>query len=359
MDHEGRLGRLPQVMAQSKLDALLITHLPNIQYLCGFTGSSAALFVADGALTFFTDGRYAEQAHAQVQGCKVRISRKPSLVAAAEWLGAKARLRRIGIEAAHLTVAERAVVAAALGHGSRLVDAPPLVERLRQIKDADEIARIRAACQLGSGLFDRVKTVLRPGVSEAEVAGELEFTARKRGAEQMAFPTIIAGGKRSALPHGRASTAAIPPRGFVVCDFGVILSGYCSDMTRTVHVGPPSLKARRVYNAVREAQQAALEAVRLGATAGEVDGAARNVLKKKNLGQYFTHSTGHGVGLEIHEAPRIAGGQKEPLQAGMVITIEPGAYLPGEWGVRIEDTVVVTETGCEILTACSKDLVTI
>ena len=359
MDHEGRLGRLCQVMEQRKLGAFLITHLPNIRYLCGFTGSSGAILATNADVTFFTDGRYAEQARAEVQGSKIRIVRKSALAAAAKWLAGKARLRRIGIEATHLTVGERAILAAALGHGSTLIDAPPLVEELRQIKDAVEIARIRAACQLGSELFDRVKTVLRPGVSEAEVAGELEFTARKRGAEQMAFPTIIASGKRAALPHGRASTAAIPSRGFVVCDFGVILAGYCSDMTRTVHVGLPSLKARRVYNAVREAQQAALEAVRPGATTGEVDRAARNILKKKSLGKYFTHSTGHGVGLEIHESPRIAAGQKEPLQAGMVITVEPGAYLPGSCGVRIEDTVVVTETGCEILTACSKDLITI
>jgi Xaa-Pro aminopeptidase len=359
MDHEGRLGRLRQVMEQRKLGALLITHLPNIRYLCGFAGSSGAILATNADVTFFTDGRYADQARAEVQGSNVRIVRKSALAAAAEWLAGKARVRRIGIEAAHLTISERAVLAGALGRRSRLIDTPPLVEGLRQVKDADEIARIRAACQLGTELFDRLKTILRPGVSEAEVAGELEFTARKRGAEQMAFPTIIAGGKRSALPHGHASTAAIPSRGFVVCDFGVILSGYCSDMTRTVHVGLPSLKARRVYNAVREAQQAALEAVRPGATAGEVDRAARNVLKKKNLGQYFTHSTGHGVGLEIHEAPRIAAGQKEPLQAGMVITIEPGAYLPGACGVRIEDTVVVTEKAGEILTSSSKDLVTI
>lgn len=358
MDHKGRLGRLRHVMDQRKLDALLITHLPNIQYLCGFTGSSGALVATGGGATFFTDGRYSEQARAQVQGSKIRISRKSALVAAVQWL-VTTGLRRIGIESVHLTVAERTAVATAMGHRAKLIDVPPIVEESRQVKDADEITRIRAACQLGAELFDRLKTVLRPGISEAEVAGDLEVAARKRGVEQMAFPTIIAGGKRSALPHGRASVAVIPSRGFVVCDFGVILAGYCSDMTRTVHVGPPQSKARRVYNAVREAQQIALEAVRPGATAGEVDRAARNALNKRGLGKFFSHSTGHGVGLEIHEAPRIAAREKESLQAGMVITIEPGAYLPGEWGVRIEDTVVVTETGCDILTACSKDLITI
>ena len=175
----------------------------------------------------------------------------------------------------------------------------------------------------------------------------------------MAFTTIIAGGKRSALPHGRASAADIPSKGFVVCDFGVILSGYCSDMTRTLHVGHPSVEARRVYEAVREAQGAALEAVKPGAVVAEVDSAARRLLHKKDLGEYFTHSTGHGLGLEIHEAPRVAAGQNDVLQPGMVITVEPGVYLPGKFGVRIEDTVVVMDTGCEILTKCPKELLSV
>jgi len=358
MDYKGRLERLRQAMGRHKLNAFLITHLPNIHYLCGFTGSSGTVLVTDKGSVFFTDGRYDEQAHAQVQASKVKIVRKSALLAAAQWLRA-ARLRRIGIEAAHLTVAERTGVATSLGGQLRLVDAPPIVEELREVKDPEEIARVRAACRLGVGLFHRLKAVLRPGIPEAEVAATLEFAARKRGVEQMAFPTIVAGGKRSALPHGRASLAAIPSRGFVVCDFGVILAGYCSDMTRTVHVGPPSAKARRVYNAVREAQQAALESVRPGITAHEVDGAARNILKKRGFGSYFTHSTGHGVGLEIHETPRLAVGQKKILQAGMVVTIEPGVYLPGDLGVRIEDTVVVTEQACEILTLSPKDLITL
>src|SRR5205823_2271399 len=303
------------------------------------------------------DGRYAEQATAEVQGSQVRIVRKSALAAAAQFLRTS-RVRRIGLEAAHLTVAERAVVTTMVGP-RRLMDAAPIVEELREIKDVDEIEKIRAACHLGSELFDRVKAVLRPGISEAEVAGHLEFAARKRGVEQMAFPTIIAAGKRSALPHGRASGAAIPPTGFVVCDFGVILAGYCSDMTRSVPVGPPTTEARRIYEAVREAQQAAVAAVTPGVSLGEVDGTARKVLKRNGLGRYFTHSTGHGVGLEIHEAPRIAAGQTEVLKPGMVITIEPGVYIPGKCGLRIEDMVVVTDRGCEVLTPTSKEMVAI
>ena len=175
----------------------------------------------------------------------------------------------------------------------------------------------------------------------------------------MSFPTIIASGVRSALPHGRASDQPVPPGAFVVCDFGVILEGYCSDQTRTVWVGPASEEALRVYEAVREAQQAAIDAVRPGVSVGEIDAAARKVLRRNGLGRYFTHSTGHGVGLEIHEAPRVAAGQKEVLQPGMVITIEPGVYFPGKWGVRIEDMVAVTAGGCEVLTPTKKDFLAV
>ena len=196
----------------------------------------------------------------------------------------------------------------------------------------------------------------------------MEYAARLVGAEAMSFPTIIASGARSALPHGRATEQAIAPGGFVVCDFGVILAGYCSDQTRTVWMGAasgakesgaPEKDARRAYDAVKDAQEAAISAVRPGASVGEVDAAARKVLRKARLGRYFTHSTGHGVGLEIHEAPRVAAGQKEVLQPGMVITIEPGVYFPGKWGVRIEDMVAVTEGGCEVLTPTGKEFLAI
>ncbi|HVV47815.1 MAG TPA: M24 family metallopeptidase, partial [Bryobacteraceae bacterium] len=178
--------------------------------------------------------------------------------------------------------------------------------------------------------------------------------ARKRGAEGMSFETIVASGARSALPHGRATEAKLPRKGFVTMDFGVILKGYCSDMTRTVHLGSATREERAAYDAVLEAQQAAVDAVKPGATCGEVDEAARNVLEESGWGKYFTHSTGHGVGLEIHEQPRIAAGQETRLEAGMVITIEPGVYLPGKFGIRIEDMVAVTAKGCRILTPVTK-----
>jgi Xaa-Pro aminopeptidase len=357
MDDKARLKRAQEEILKVRLDALLVTHLPNLRYLCEFSGSAGVLIVGEGGATFFTDGRYTEQAREEVRGAAIRILKgKSALAAATEWLGRQSRVRRIGIETAHLTIADRNTFAKALPRGARLVEAPPIVERLRMVKDEEEVAKIRAACHLGVKLFAQLTEALRPGVAESEAAGVLEFAARKAGAEQMAFTTIIAGGARSALPHGRASAARLPPNGFVVCDFGVILAGYCSDMTRTVHLGRASAEERRAYEAVREAQQAALEAVKPGTTVGEVDSAARKLLQQRELHKFFTHSTGHGLGLEVHEAPRVAARQTEPLVPGMVITIEPGIYLPGKFGIRIEDTIVVTETGCEVLTPCSKEL---
>jgi Xaa-Pro aminopeptidase len=368
MNFPARQGELWEQLASTRLDGLLVSHLPNIRYLCGFTGSAGILLVAESGSVFFTDVRYDTQGREEVKGAKVVIARTALLSALAEWVGVrrgtsnrKSRSKgwTIGIDAEHLTVAERKQLADLLPSGVRLRDAPGLVERARMVKDDEELGLIRAAVRVGATLFDRALEVLRPGVKEAEVAAEMEYAARRAGAEEMSFPTIVASGARSALPHGRATQQAVAPGGFVVCDFGVILAGYCSDQTRTVWVGAASKPARDAYEAVREAQEAAIAAVRPGVSAGEVDAAARKVLRKAGLGRYFTHSTGHGVGLEIHEAPRVAAGQKELLKPGMVITIEPGVYFPGEWGVRIEDMVAVREGGCEVLTPTGKDFLAV
>ena len=362
MDFHARQHKLREHLAASKLDGLLVSHLPNIRYLCGFTGSAGFLLVAPAGSVFFTDVRYDTQAHEEVKSAKVVIARKSVLETFAQLLSGRKRKTRgwsLGIEADHCTVAEKKRLSTALPSGIRLKDSPSIIERQRMVKDEDELEAIRAAVSLGAKLFDRALEVLRPGIKEVEVAAEMELAARKAGAEEMSFPTIIASGARAALPHGRASTQAISANAFVVCDFGVILSGYCSDQTRTVWVGQVSDEARRAYEAVREAQQAGINAVRPGITVGEVDAAARKVLRKAGLGRYFTHSTGHGVGLEIHEIPRVARGQTEVLQPGMVITIEPGIYFPGKWGVRIEDMVAVTSDGCEVMTPTSKDLLAV
>jgi Xaa-Pro aminopeptidase len=366
MDFPARQQKLREHLAATRLDALLISHLPNIRYLCGFTGSAGMLLVEETGSVFFTDVRYDTQAHEEVKAAKVVIARKSLLPSLGEWLGARRKRARkwaIGIESEHFTVAEKKRLTRALDDarpaGVTLKDAPSIVEPLRMVKDDDELERVRAAVALGATLFDRALEALRPGVREVEVAAEMEYAARRGGAEEMSFPTIIASGARSALPHGRASEQTIAPGGFVVCDFGVILAGYCSDQTRTVWVGAVPEDARQAYEAVREAQQAGIDAVRPGVAVGEVDAAARKVLRKTGLGRYFTHSTGHGVGLEIHEIPRVADGQREILQPGMVITIEPGVYFPGKWGVRIEDMVAVTADGCEVMTPTSKDFLAV
>jgi Xaa-Pro aminopeptidase len=363
MDFTRRLESLQQQIELLKFDAFLITHPPNVLYLCGFTGSAGALLVGAAGRVLFTDGRYSQQANEEVWGAKIVIARKASLITVGEWLAGKwgnVRSRRsLGIEGEHLTVAERTRLGDLLPHKTRMRESPPLVERARMNKDADEITSIRAAVATGASLFDRALQVMRPGVRELEVAAEMEYAARKAGADAMSFETIVASGVRSALPHGRASAATIRPKGFVVCDFGVILHGYCSDRTRTVWIGTASNEARRVYGAVLEAQQAGIDSVRSGIAVGKVDHAARKVLQKHGLATHFTHSTGHGVGLEIHEAPRVAKGQQEVLRPGMVITIEPGVYFPGKWGVRIEDMVVVTEHGCEVLAPDQKEFIAI
>jgi Xaa-Pro aminopeptidase len=320
------------------------------------------LLVEEAGSLFLTDVRYDTQAHEEVKSAKVVIARQTLLSSVGEFLRRRRKRARgwtIGIEAEHFTIAEKKRFLEALPRGVRLKDALSVVERARMVKDAEELDRIGAAVVLGAKLFDRALEVLRPGVKETEVAGEMEYAARQGGAEEMSFPTIIASGARSALPHGRASDQSIAPGGFVVCDFGVILSGYCSDQTRTVWVGSVPAEARQVYDAVRESQQAAIDAVRPGIAVGQIDEVARKVLRKAGLGRYFTHSTGHGVGLEIHEAPRVARGQPEILQPGMVITIEPGVYFPGKWGIRIEDMVAVTANSCEVLTPTSKEFLAV
>jgi Xaa-Pro aminopeptidase len=277
-----------------------------------------------------------------------------------------------------MSVASRAALGRVVGGKLRLRGLSQMAERLRTIKEPSEVDRIRAAISLASSVFEAVRHDIKPGVAESNIAAEIEYMCRRMGAEGMSFDTIVAAGHRSALPHGVASQNLVPGKGFVILDFGVILAGYCSDMTRTVHVGRPEKAALAMYQAVLEAQLAGIDAVRPGVETQKVDYAARKVLVKAGLGMYFTHSTGHGVGLEIHEPPslRKAGSNSrkpkgtkgnpqaksampDRLEPGMVITIEPGVYVPGTGGVRIEDMVLVTESGCEVLTPTSKDLIVI
>ncbi|MFL6427942.1 MAG: M24 family metallopeptidase [Acidobacteriaceae bacterium] len=359
MNHQHRFRQLRATMAKQKIAALLVTHLPDVRYLCGFTGSNAALAITAKQSLLVTDGRYTAQASAEVKGPEVRIAKGPALDEACRWL-AETRAKYAYYDGEQTTVAALGAMQEALkGSGKNVKQffqplPSPLIAMQRMVKDAGEIERMAAAAALGVRLFENILSFMRPGITENAVAAELEYRARQCGTEAMSFPTIVASGERSAMPHGTASDAKLPRRGFVTLDFGVILNGYCSDMTRTVHLGRATAREREAYDAVLAAQEHGVAAVGAGVKAGDVDEAARSVLREAKLADYFTHSTGHGVGLEIHESPRIAMAQQALLTKGMVITIEPGIYIPGAFGLRIEDTVVVERRGCRVLTPATK-----
>ncbi|MBI4480402.1 MAG: aminopeptidase P family protein [Acidobacteria bacterium] len=349
-----RLARLRARMAAAKIDSILISSLPNVQYLTGFSGSAGALRVSGAGAVFFTDSRYDIQAREEVTGAAVEIVKGDALTAAAKRAG-RGKPGRVGFEAgmvsfqAHQRLRE-------LAPRAKWVPTVGLVEALRIEKDEGEIALIRKAVELGSRAFEETLALLRPGMTELEVAAEIEYRFRKYGGERPAFETIVASGPRAALPHARASTRRIRPKEFILMDLGVILGGYASDMTRTVFLGKAPAKAARVYRAVREAVEAAEQVVEAGRAAKAVDASARRVLRRYGYERYFTHSLGHGLGMEVHELPRVSKGQTAPLPEGATITIEPGVYLEDYGGVRIEDVVVVRQGGAELLTPTSKEL---
>jgi Xaa-Pro aminopeptidase len=361
VDHFRRISLLRRRLTKAGLHGLLVTHLPDLHYLSGFTGSSAALAITRRSARLFTDGRYKTQAAEEVSVAQVEIVASSPAVAAVQWLAAQSGVEFVGFDPAQTTVANlaryRAALPARLRRSFLSTLAAPLVLPLRQVKDEDELALMIEAALTGCKLFEHILGFIRPGLAEFEVAAELEHQARLLGTEAMSFETIIASGPRSALPHGRASAAKLPRRGFVTLDFGVILNGYCSDMTRTVHLGKPKANERAAYEAVLEAQEAAVAAVASGISCAEVDEAARSVLRRAGLAEAFSHSTGHGLGLEIHEPPRIGAEETARLLPGMVITIEPGIYLAERFGIRIEDMVAVTRNGGQVLTPAPKALI--
>jgi Xaa-Pro aminopeptidase len=361
VDHLRRIGQLRRRLTRTGLQGLVVTHLPDLRYLSGFTGSSAVLAITRRSARLFTDGRYTAQAAEEVKAAQVQIMASSLSIAAVQWLAAQPGVEFVGFDPVNTTVADltrwRAALPSRLRRSFLTPLAAPLVEPLRMVKDEDELTIMIEAALIGCKLFEHVLGVIRPGLAEVEVAAELEYEARLLGAEGMSFETIVASGVRSSMPHGRATEARLPRRGFLTLDFGVILKGYCSDMTRTVHLGTPKTNERNIYQSVLEAQETAVAAVCAGARCGDVDEAARGVLRSVGLAEAFSHSTGHGVGLEIHEAPRIGAAQTTRLLPGMVITIEPGVYLPGEFGIRIEDMVAVTRTGGQVLTPAPKALI--
>lgn len=350
-----RLHRLRLSLSSLGADAILVSSLPNIRYLCGFTGSSGLLLIESSGGAFFTDSRYTFQAHEEVAGARIHIAKQGLLRAAGEALRRKRGHRRVAFSPSSLTVAQKQSLEAATGKGMRWVPDQSVVEKLRCVKDASELASMQEAADIISRVFEAVLPLIRPGISELGLAAEIEHEMKRRGASGASFETIVASGVRSAWPHARPSSNLLKKDELVVLDQGAILRGYCSDMTRTVFLGKAPGRIRKLYKAVLDAQQAAKAAVRPGVKAGDVDRAARAVLRQAGLARYFTHSTGHGLGLEVHEMPRLGRGDEFVLQEGMVVTVEPGVYVEGLGGVRIEDDVVVTAQGALDLTNAPRE----
>lgn len=362
-----RLLRLREAMAAAGCESLLVTRGPNVFYLSNFAGSAGSLLVTPTQLFLLVDSRYVTAAEGLLESdrgpaeCRLeRVRESYDETVASLWASAGTRVA--GFEAEHLTVSRHAWLAAHLPPDATLLPTYGLVERLRERKDGHELVLLRTAGRVLAEVARAIRGEVRPGRSEREVAGAIEQAMRTAGFSRPAFDTIVASGPNGALPHATAGERVIRPGDLVVLDFGGVWEGYCVDLTRTVSVGPPGPTARRVFAAVLGAQRAAIEAVRPGVLSGELDRAARAVLEREGLGEAFGHATGHGLGLEVHEDPRIArrrsalgeGRAREagsvPLEPGMVFTIEPGAYLPGWGGVRIEDDVLVTDEGVEVLT---------
>jgi Xaa-Pro aminopeptidase len=348
-------SRIAQQLPELKLDALIVSALPNIRYLCGFSGSNGLLILSGGDATLLTDPRYTIRA-AEESSAKVEVV-KGSLFAAALKLIAKKRWKRVGFEANRIPYGSYAELEKDLPPKASLHPVNGLIEHQRMVKTDAEIALIRESILTNSKAFDGALKLLKPSMTETDLAAELEYQMRRNGAEKPAFDTIVAAGANSALPHAQPSTEILGSNRLLLIDMGAMQAGYASDMTRMLHLGKPGQKARKLYKAVLEAQLAGISAVRENTTAGAVDRTTRNVLKAHGYEDLFVHSTGHGLGLEIHEPPRVGKKDKTVLKAGMVITIEPGAYMEGFGGVRIEDTVLVTTTGCEVLTPTPKELI--
>ena len=345
-------------MAQLRLASLLVTNPKHWYYLTGFTGESGALIVSRRGTALITDGRFVAQARQETSGVRIRLQGGSLLSSTGEFLKGQGG-GRVGFGASQLTVAQFRVLRKTAGRRVRWVAADGQVERLRARKTPAEISRMRRAAQVAGDVLEGVLKLLKPGVREIEIGAEIEYQMRRRGASGPAFETIVAFGERSAYPHARPTPKRLKKNELVVLDLGAILAHYCSDITRTVFVGRAPRRIRQWYRAVQEAQSAASAAVRAGIRTGEVDAAARRVLAAHRLDGYFAHSTGHGLGLEVHEEPRLARGQKQALAPGNVVTIEPGVYVPGIGGIRIEDDIVVHENRTEVLTRVPRDFIEI
>ncbi|MEO4052426.1 Xaa-Pro peptidase family protein [Solibacillus sp. CAU 1738] len=349
-----KLVKLRQALIDNNIDALLITNEYNRRYMTGFTGTAGVAIVSKKDAVFITDFRYTEQAAAQVKDFRI-VQHTGTIFAEVANQVALMGIKTLGFEKDTLTYGMYELYKSAVN--AEFVPFSGLIEKIRLIKTEQEINIIKAACEIADNAFTHILGFIEPGKTELEVSNELEFFMRKQGATSSSFDIIVASGIRSALPHGVATDKVIEKGDFVTLDFGALYNGYISDITRTIAVGQPSDKLVEMYNVVLESQLLALEKVGPGMTGIEADAVARDYLKSKGYGEAFGHSTGHGIGLEVHEGPGLSFRSEQVLEPGMAVTIEPGVYLPGIGGVRIEDDILITETGNEKLTHSTKDLI--
>ncbi len=343
---------LRELLEKNAVDAFLVSDIKNIRYLSGFTGSTAYAIVTKDAAWLVTDSRYTAQAKAETKGFKVRLFRK-AIETLRELLG-ELKVKTLAFESNNITYDNLLRLRKSF-KGIRLKPVPNAIQRLRAVKDGDEVGLIRASAALLDEGYKRAEAILRPGVVERDAALEIEFSFRSMGAEGLAFDTIIASGERGALPHGKADFKKIKKGELVVVDMGVLKDGYNSDETRTYCMGKATREQKKVYEVVRGAQERALQTLKPGVSASAVDLVARQHIEKAGYGRYFGHGTGHGVGLDIHESPGIGPLSKDVLREGMIVTVEPGIYIPGWGGVRIEDMALVVKGGFEVITTTSRD----
>jgi Xaa-Pro aminopeptidase len=344
-------------LTKRRLGGLLVTHPASWYYLTGFTGDAGALVVTPRGLALITDGRFTAQADNETSGVKI-VRQQGALAPTVGQFLRSAKVRSVGYDSSRVAVAQFKSMRKAGGTQLRWAAAPGLVESLRSRKDEGELIRMRKAAAVADQVMQGALKLLKPGIRELEVSAEIEYQMKALGASGPAFETIVAAGKNSAFPHARPTSKRLRKNELVVLDLGVILAHYCSDISRTVVIGKAT-RVRQWHRAVQEAQSAAIEAVQAGVSCGEVDDAARKVLAGHGLESYFTHSTGHGLGIEVHEDPRVAKGQRQLLEPGNVITIEPGIYVPGVGGIRIEDDVAVHTGKTEVFTRTPRDLIEI
>jgi Xaa-Pro aminopeptidase len=355
VDHQLRRTRLAERLPDLEVDAVLITNLPNVRYLSGFTGTNGQVLVSGTTATFFTDGRYTERARHEapdVECVTYGSSIDDELAGRCQSVGAS----RLGFEARSVTVREHERLAKALG-GLRLIPLDDAVERLRWVKDPEELELLRGAQTATDGAFEEILEFLAVGQSERQVAQELERLLRRDGADGLSFDSIVGFGDHAAQPHHEPCHRLLEEGDVIKMDFGALRGGYHADFTRTVAFGEPAAELKKVHDVVREAQQAGIDAIAPGVTGAVVDRASRSLIADAGYGDAFVHGLGHGVGLEIHEGPRLGREFEDPLPEGAVVTVEPGIYLPGLGGVRIEDMIEVTEEGGRALSAATRELI--